>query len=91
MKKSVLDVWNAYQTVPIKKEDRDKLTFITPWGRYRYLKAPQGYIHAWIICPFIMRGVGVGKVRTNRSQKGTYKHTEHVQLVDHNVSTFSIG
>ena len=44
MKKSVLDVWNAYHAVPIKEEDRDKLTFITPWGRYRYLKAPQGYI-----------------------------------------------
>ena len=44
MKKCVLDVWNAYHVVPIKEEDRDKLTFITPWGRYRYLKAPQGYI-----------------------------------------------
>ena len=44
MKKSVLDVWNAYHAVPIKEEDREKLTFITPWGRYRYLKAPQGYI-----------------------------------------------
>ena len=43
MKQSVLDVWNAYHAVPIKEEDRDKLTFITPWGRYRYLKAPQGY------------------------------------------------
>ena len=35
MKKSVLDVWNAYHAVPIKEEDRDKLTFITPWSRYR--------------------------------------------------------
>ena len=41
MKKSVLDVWNAYHTVPIKEEDTHKLTFITPWGRYRYKKAPQ--------------------------------------------------
>ena len=24
--------------------DKDKLTFITPWGRYRYLRAPQGYV-----------------------------------------------
>ena len=44
MKKSVLDLWNAYHAVPIKEEDRDKLTFITPWGRYRYLNAHQGYI-----------------------------------------------
>ena len=32
IKKSVLDVWNAYHAVPIKEEDRDKLTFITIWG-----------------------------------------------------------
>ena len=29
--------WNGYHSV-------DKTTFITPWGRYRYLSAPQGYI-----------------------------------------------
>ena len=44
MKKSTLDVWNAYHCVPIRPEDREKLTFITQWGRYRYLKAPQGYL-----------------------------------------------
>ena len=44
MKKSTLDVWNAYHCVPIKSEDIHKLTFITQWGRYRYLKAPQGYL-----------------------------------------------
>ena len=37
--KSVLDVWNAYHSVPIRAENKDKLTFITPWGRYRYLRA----------------------------------------------------
>ena len=26
------------------EEDRDKTTFITPWGRYRYRVAPQGYL-----------------------------------------------
>ena len=25
-------------------EDRDKTTFITPWGRFRYQVAPQGYL-----------------------------------------------
>ena len=42
--KSVLDVWNSYHSVPVMKEDRDKLTFLTPWGRYRYCVAPQGYL-----------------------------------------------
>ena len=44
MKKSVLDVWNAYHSVPVREEDQHKLTFITQWGRYRYKKAPQGYL-----------------------------------------------
>ena len=26
------------------KEDRDKLTFLIPWGRYRYCVAPMGYL-----------------------------------------------
>ena len=42
--KSVLDVWNSFHSVPLKMEDRDKTTFITPWGRFRYRVAPQGYL-----------------------------------------------
>ena len=37
-KKSVLDVWNACHCVPIRAEDKDKLTFIIPWR----LQIPQG-------------------------------------------------
>ena len=44
MKKSVLDVWSAYHSVPICPEDQHKLTFLTPWGRFRYKKAPKGYL-----------------------------------------------
>ena len=43
-KKTVFDAWNGYHSVPIRKEDRHYTTFITPWGRYRYCAAPQGYI-----------------------------------------------
>ena len=42
-KKTVFDAWNGYHSVPIRKEDRHLTTFITPWGRYRYCSAPQGY------------------------------------------------
>ena len=42
--KSVLDVWNSFHSVPVREEDQHKLTFITPWGRFRYLVAPQGYL-----------------------------------------------
>jgi hypothetical protein len=43
-KKSVLDAWNGYHSVPIRRCDRHLTTFITPWGRYRYCTTPQGYI-----------------------------------------------
>ena len=42
--KSVLDAWNGYHSVPLREDDRHLTTFITPWGRYRYKTAPQGYI-----------------------------------------------
>ena len=40
--KSVCDVWNSFHTVPIRKQDRKYTQFITPWGRFRYCRAPQG-------------------------------------------------
>lgn len=43
VKKSVFDAWNGYHSVPLYPEDTHFTTFITPWGRYRYLTAPQGY------------------------------------------------
>ena len=43
-KKSVTDAWNGYHSVPLCKEDRHITTFITPWGRYRYKVAPQGFL-----------------------------------------------
>ena len=42
--KSVFDAWNGYHSVPLHADDRHYTTFITPWGRYRYCSAPQGYI-----------------------------------------------
>lgn len=44
MKKTIFDAWNGYHSVPIREEDRHLTTFITPWGRYRYKTAPQGYV-----------------------------------------------
>ena len=43
-KKTVTDAWNGYHSVPLCKEDRHLTTFITPWGRYRYKVAPQGFL-----------------------------------------------
>lgn len=43
-RKTVFDAWNGYHSIPLAEEDRHFTTFITPWGRYRYCVAPQGYI-----------------------------------------------
>ena len=43
-KKTVFDAWNGYHSVALEERHRHFTTFITPWGRYRYLTAPQGYI-----------------------------------------------
>ena len=42
--KTTFDAWNGYHSVPLHADDRHYTTFITPWGRYRYCVAPQGYI-----------------------------------------------
>ena len=42
-KKTLLDAWNGYHSVPLSDNARDATTFITEWGRYRYLRAPQGF------------------------------------------------
>ncbi len=43
-KKTIFDAWNRYHSVALHEADRHFTTFITPWGRYRYRTAPQGYI-----------------------------------------------
>ena len=42
--KTVFDHWNGFHSVPIRKEDRHFTTFTTPWGLFRYKRAPQGYL-----------------------------------------------
>ena len=45
-KKTVCDAWNGYHAVPLHPDDKHFTTFITPWGRYRYCSAPQGYLES---------------------------------------------
>ena len=42
-RKTVFDAWNGYHSVRLHEDDKHLTTFITPWGRYRYCVAPQGY------------------------------------------------
>ena len=38
------DSWNGYPAAPLHPEDRHLTSVITPWDRYRYRVAPQGYV-----------------------------------------------
>ena len=39
---STLDAVKGYWQVPLAEKSQDLTTFITPWGRYKYLRAPMG-------------------------------------------------
>ena len=43
-KKTTLDAWNGFHGLPLVASDRHYTTFMTPWGRFWYKVAPQGYI-----------------------------------------------
>ena len=42
--KTVLDAWNGYHSCSLDEESKHLTTFITPFGRYRYRKLPQGFL-----------------------------------------------
>ena len=42
--KTVFDCWNGYHSIPLHEDDYHYTTFITQWGRFQYMVAPQGYI-----------------------------------------------
>jgi hypothetical protein len=42
--KSTLDCVDGYHGVELAEEDRQKTTFATEWGLFRYLRVPQGYL-----------------------------------------------
>ena len=41
--KTTLDCVDGYHGVEIAEEDRDKMSFITEWGAFRYRRVPQGF------------------------------------------------
>ena len=41
--KTVLDAWNGYHSLMLDLESKELTTFNTEWGRYRYLRGPQGF------------------------------------------------
>ena len=45
-KKTVFDAVDGYHSIPLDKASQPMTTFITEWGRYQYLRMPQGYLAA---------------------------------------------
>ena len=41
--KTVLDAWNGYHSLMLDPKSKELTTFNTEWGRYRYLRGPQGF------------------------------------------------
>ena len=44
MWKTVTDAWNGYHSAPLRESDLHLTMFITPFGRWRYRRAPQGFL-----------------------------------------------
>ena len=42
--KAVTDAWSGYHSVPLRESDRHLTTFITPFGKWRYTRTPQGFL-----------------------------------------------
>ena len=42
--KTVTDAWNGYHGVPLRESDKHLTTFIFQFGRFRYTRAPQGFV-----------------------------------------------
>ena len=43
---SMLDVFSSYNQVVIRKEEKHKTNFTTPWGTFKYLRIPFGLLNA---------------------------------------------
>ena len=41
--KTVIDAVDGYHAIPLDEESQKLTTFITEWGRYQYLRMPQGF------------------------------------------------
>ena len=42
--RTVLDAWNGFHSIEIREEDRHLTTFLTEEGRFRYKRAPMGFL-----------------------------------------------
>ena len=94
--KTCLDAWNGYHSVDLRPEDRDYTTFITPYGRYRYIAAPQGWLFSGDAYTHRYDLITIGKVKDckrdvddtlmwDKNVASAFTHTaEYLSLVGRN-------
>ena len=70
----VLDAWNGYHSLVIHEDDRGLTTFITPWGVFCYVRAPQGFLSSGDGYNRQMDDILQGLERLARSLSMTYKY-----------------
>ena len=66
---STMDAWNGFHSVPVHPDDFHYFTFVTPWGRYRYKMAPQGWLAS-------------GDAYTHRYDQITDGIDRHIKVID---------
>ena len=69
MKKTVLDATDSYHSIELDEVSQPLTTFITEWGRYMYLRVPQGFFAA-------------GDIFTSRYDDLTKGITNKVKVID---------
>merc|ERR1712240_203857 len=82
--KTVLDNWNRYHLVGLAtEEDKDITTFIAPWGRFRYLVAPQGFISSGDAFTDRMDRIYEGEERMKRCIDDTLLYDNSIEAQFH--------
>ena len=81
--KTVCDVWNGYHSVPLREEDRHLTTFITPWGHFRYKRAPQGFVSSGDGFNRRFDDVAAHIQRMERCVDDSFLHDPEIELSKH--------
>ena len=88
VKKSTLDAWNGYHSVEIRESDRHLTTFITPWGRFRYKTAPQGYLASGDAYTHRYDKITMGFKDIKRVIDDTLLHSKDIESSFHHVAKY---
>ena len=87
-KKTTLDAWNGFHSVKIREEDRHLTTFLTPWGRYCYRTAPQGYKVSGDAYTARYDRITIGVKKMRRVIDDTLLYEDNVEKAFHQVAEY---